>query len=199
MGIKCRACGMESPDDARWCDFCKEPFVRPSPAPRGTSPKEAPPPKEGILEKVWRRARIALLILSLGFAAATLLYPAPVVLFGVVVVLFSLLPWLTADGRDVEELPPGLRAGIRIVVGLILVAASAFLILFGQIAHAFGYIQAHGGATPSMSLAELGRNLLLTSPFWLILFQVSVATFGVRTMLKAAPLIAVAIFLAYLS
>lgn len=28
MSIRCPACGFESPDNSKWCDFCKESFVR---------------------------------------------------------------------------------------------------------------------------------------------------------------------------
>ena len=34
MSLKCPSCGFDSPEGAKWCDFCKEPFRR----------KEAPPP-----------------------------------------------------------------------------------------------------------------------------------------------------------
>jgi hypothetical protein len=30
--VKCPACGFESPDEAQWCDFCKEPFRKARPA-----------------------------------------------------------------------------------------------------------------------------------------------------------------------
>ncbi|MBI4346381.1 MAG: hypothetical protein HY553_05975 [Elusimicrobia bacterium] len=31
--MKCPACGFENPDEAGWCDFCKEPFRRAKAAP----------------------------------------------------------------------------------------------------------------------------------------------------------------------
>ena len=31
--MKCPACGFDSPDDAGWCDLCKEPFRRKAAAP----------------------------------------------------------------------------------------------------------------------------------------------------------------------
>lgn len=44
MGLRCPACGFESPDGAQWCDFCKEPFrAQEAAPPAGTRP---PPDKE---------------------------------------------------------------------------------------------------------------------------------------------------------
>ncbi|MBI4424452.1 MAG: hypothetical protein HY554_12020 [Elusimicrobia bacterium] len=37
--MKCPACGFDSPDDAGWCEFCKEPFRKKGPA----RPPAAPP------------------------------------------------------------------------------------------------------------------------------------------------------------
>ena len=44
--MKCPACGFDSPDDAAWCDFCKEPFRKGPPPPR-LSPPATPPVPEG--------------------------------------------------------------------------------------------------------------------------------------------------------
>ncbi|MCX5797372.1 MAG: hypothetical protein NTY77_17915 [Elusimicrobia bacterium] len=52
--VKCPACGFDSPDSARWCDLCKEPFrkARPEAAPAAKADPEgarkAPEPGMGI-------------------------------------------------------------------------------------------------------------------------------------------------------
>jgi hypothetical protein len=108
---------------------------------------------------------------------------APSILIGVLL-FASLLPRPTA---------------IKFLVGLTLGGASTIQIWLIHFGHGLGYIQAHGGAIPAMSLTEIGRSLLLTSPAWLILYLIAVATFGARTMLKAAPWIAAAILLSLFS
>lgn len=40
MSVRCPACGFDSPDEARWCDFCKEPF-RKKEAPAAAAPPPA--------------------------------------------------------------------------------------------------------------------------------------------------------------
>ncbi len=57
MGVKCPSCGFESPAEAAWCDFCKEPFRKkektPSPPvalpaqPVAPAPITAPAPPKG--------------------------------------------------------------------------------------------------------------------------------------------------------
>ena len=45
MPVKCPSCGFESAAEARWCDFCKEPFRAAKPAaepPRPPRPQAAP-------------------------------------------------------------------------------------------------------------------------------------------------------------
>lgn len=42
--MKCPACGFDSPDDAAWCDFCKEPFRKRSPQPSELEPGRPPAP-----------------------------------------------------------------------------------------------------------------------------------------------------------
>lgn len=50
MSRKCPSCGFDSADDAAWCDFCKEPFVKkakaaaPPPADSAAPPVSAAPP-----------------------------------------------------------------------------------------------------------------------------------------------------------
>ena len=42
MSVKCPACGMDSPDGAAWCDFCKEPFQKKASAkPAASTPETA--------------------------------------------------------------------------------------------------------------------------------------------------------------
>ncbi len=45
MAVKCGACGFESADDARWCDFCKEPFRKKASASAAPAVAAAPPPQ----------------------------------------------------------------------------------------------------------------------------------------------------------
>lgn len=41
MSVKCPACGFDSPDEAKWCDFCKEPFRKKT---TDAAPAEEPAP-----------------------------------------------------------------------------------------------------------------------------------------------------------
>ncbi len=50
MSVKCPACGFDSPDEALYCDFCKEPFKKhaatKAPAAQAQPPQTAPAAQE---------------------------------------------------------------------------------------------------------------------------------------------------------
>ena len=75
--MKCPACGFDSPDEAGWCDFCKEPFRKRAPAPTPASgaplAQTAPPPQaNGVhidLTKLDAGERIPVVAPALRYAA----------------------------------------------------------------------------------------------------------------------------------
>ena len=64
--VRCPACGFESPDAARWCDFCKEPFLKkPAPPPTPGTPPAAPAPDKEVLAKAAEDPALARQLLRL--------------------------------------------------------------------------------------------------------------------------------------
>ncbi|MBI3299195.1 MAG: hypothetical protein HYZ75_13585 [Elusimicrobia bacterium] len=103
--VKCPACGMESPEELGYCDFCKEPFrkKKPEPAPPPSKQPAVPVPPE-VFAKLMQ-AKAAAEPKAAGEEAGI---PAE----------FAHLD----AGERIEGIPPGLRAAAWAFLAFVMLA-----------------------------------------------------------------------------